>query len=995
MLIEKKQFMKKHLLITAISFVVLQPLNIIAQRKISLNSVAHEATINNFTPVDWKIKAQNEISGLQEMFKPGYNTQDWLAAHVPGTVFNDHVLAGKESDPNFGDNIYKVDRTKYNRNFWYRTELQVPPTYRNGKVWLNFEGINSKGDIVFNGVKVGTLDGFMQRGKFDVTALVTFNKPNVLSVLVYLPEEPLTNFASPTYLASASWDWMPYVPGLNSGITDDVYLSTSGNVNIEDAWMRTTNITAASANLALNMHLVNKSDSAQNGILTGIIQPGNLNFSKTVSLTAKEDKTLDLNAVMANPALWWPNGYGEPNLYSCKMAFKVNGKVSDSANITFGIRKFTYDSVGGVLHIAVNGTRIFLKGGNWGMSEYMLRCRGEEYDTKLRFHKEMNMNMIRNWLGSTTDEEFYEACDRYGMLVWDDFWLNSGIGLPREMPRFNTNVIEKIKRYRNHACLALWCGENEGVPLEPANTFLKESVAQYDLNDRMYQPCSNKGNLTGSGFWVNLDPKQYFTDPFNWGGYHYQWGLRSEIGTAVFTNFESFKKFMPQSNWWPRNDMWDKHFFGSSALNAGPDTYFSTVNDKYGTATGIEDFCRRSQLVNLETNKAMYEGWQHHIWNDASGILTWMSQSAYPSLVWQTYDYYYDCNAAYWGVKKACEPLHIQWSVADDSVKIINTTNKVVKNLKATASVYNIDGTKVAELDTSATITALKNNATYAFNLFNNENLAYKKKAYASSGSADEGTGGPEAAVDGNKGTRWGSSYSDNQWIYIDLGEAKDITGVGLYWEAAYGKAYRVQVSNDAANWIDVYTQSNGKGGTELIDFPLTHSRYVRMLGIKRGSVFGYSLWEFEVYGTKRINLTPVHFVKLELKDVKGNLVSDNFYWRGRTSDFTSLNTMPLANLTTDTTIHLNGKKSSIDAVVTNSNTAVAFTIRVQVVNAATGGQVLPVYMNDNYFTLLKGEHKNLHIEFDEALLNGAKPKVIVTQYQQGGGNFNTYSSRR
>ena len=92
----------------------------------------------------------------------------------------------------------------------------------------------------------------------------------------------------------------------------------------------------------------------------------------------------------------------------------------------------------------------------------MLRCRGEEYDLKLKLHNEMHFNMIRNWIGSVTDDEFYEACDKYGIMVWDDFWLNSNSNLPDDVFAFNMNAVEKIKRLRNHACIAVWCGDNEG-----------------------------------------------------------------------------------------------------------------------------------------------------------------------------------------------------------------------------------------------------------------------------------------------------------------------------------------------------------------------------------------------------------------------------------------------------------------------------------------------------------------------------------------------------
>ncbi len=107
--------------------------------------------------------------------------------------------------------------------------------------------------------------------------------------------------------------------------------------------------------------------------------------------------------------MWWPNGYGQPNLYTCELTYMVNGKASDKQNITFGIREYGSELVDGVLHLKINGEPVYVKGGNWGMSEYMLRCRGEEYDLKLKLHNEMHFNMIRNWIGSVTDDEFYEA----------------------------------------------------------------------------------------------------------------------------------------------------------------------------------------------------------------------------------------------------------------------------------------------------------------------------------------------------------------------------------------------------------------------------------------------------------------------------------------------------------------------------------------------------------------------------------------------------------
>ncbi|WP_127132828.1 discoidin domain-containing protein [Pseudoflavitalea rhizosphaerae] len=960
---------------------------------IALASVSLQAQIRqslNSDQVEWKLIPQSAIGkDSVQLYSPGFNTSNWMKALVPGAVFTSYVEAGLEKDPNYGDNIYQVDKSKYNKNFWYRTELNIF-NQPGQTIWLNFEGINRKGEVFFNGVRLGLLDGFMHRGKFNITELVQADKKNVLAVLVYWPTLPVPNLASPTYISSDGWDWMPSVPGLLQGITDDVYLTTTGSVTLEDPWVRTDLTKEKDGLVNVSLDLFNNSGKELKGVFTGTIQPGNISFSRNLNIGAGKTirqvfDTADFRQLLIrDPKLWWPNGYGEPHLYTIDLSFSVDGKVSDSRQIKFGIRKYTYDTLGSVLHISVNGERIFIKGGNWGMSEYLLRCRGNEYDLKMQLHREMNYNMVRNWIGSVTDEEFYDACDKYGIMVWDDFWLNSHPNLPTDVFAFNHNAVEKIKRLRNHASIALWCGDNEGYPLPPLNGWLRENVQAFDGGDRWYHANSHSDALTGSGPWVNFHPKWYFTKyPGGFGG-NPGWGLRTEIGTAVFTNFESFKKFMPRDKWWPRNEMWDKHFFGKSAFNAGPDNYVNTINNSYGAATGIEDFCRKAQLVNLETNKAMYEGWLHHMWNDASGIMTWMSQSAYPSMVWQTYDYYYDLTGAYFGVKKANEPVHIQWSYADNSVKLINTTLNKLEKVKAKAIVYTLDGKEAKQYGKEITLDAAANAATPCFDInFSIDNIAYKTKAVASSFSPEAGDAG--AVSDGSSGSRWSSKYTDDEWVYVDLGEKQEIAAVTINWESAYAKAYRIQVSDDAVIWTDVYKTENGKGGVDQISFKPVRTRYVKMQGIKRASDWGYSIYDLEVYGRDRSNaLQEMQFIKLLLTDQQGKLLSDNFYWRSnKSSDYTALNKLPKASLKTSARLTTEGNRSVIEADIVNRGKGVAFAIRVQAIDAATGEQILPAIMNDNYFTLLKGESKTIRISFDTTLLPSGNFKLLVEAYNK------------
>lgn len=305
------------------------------------------------------------------------------------------------------------------------------------------------------------------------------------------------------------------------------------------------------------------------------------------------------------------------------------------------------------------------------MSEYLLRCQGKEYETKIRLHKEMNYNMIRLWTGCVTDDEFYDYCDKYGIMVWNDFWLYVAYNEVAQPEAFKANALDKVKRLRNHPSIAIWCGANETHPVPDLDNYLREMVAKEDNNDRMYKSCSNQDGLSGSGWWGNQPPRHHFETSgsnlaFNTPAYPYGidhgYGMRTEIGTATFPTFESIKEFIPQEAWWPlptdeqlKNDddnVWNKHFFGKEASNANPVNYKSSVNTQYGESSGLEEFCEKAQMLNIEVMKGMYEAWNDKMWNDAAGLLIWMSHPAYPSFVWQTYDYYYDPTGAYWGAKR-------------------------------------------------------------------------------------------------------------------------------------------------------------------------------------------------------------------------------------------------------------------------------------------------------------------------------------------------------
>lgn len=712
----------------------------------------------------WEVKPQADEKALGfEISKPDYPFRKGVKAPVPGVVFSAYVAAGLVPDPNVSNNIHQVDEALFNRPFWYRTTFNTPKKLQPGeRVWLHFDNTNRYADFYFNGHKISGTDsstrdvsGHMIRSKFDVTAWINPNGSNAIAVLITDADQKKTRdaegsfgvAASPTYLSAASWDWMPYVPGRLAGITGKAYLRIVREVRMEDPHIRSQLESNDIAYLTVASKITNDADQEQEVTVSGTIQPGNIRFSKSIKIPANSSSNIYFERkdfeelIVHKPNLWWPNGYGEPNLYTCELICEQGNQVSDEKTIKFGIREYSYQFVPNaagwpVMNFYINGQKIFLKGGNWGMSEYLLRCSDEDYEQKIQLHKDMNYNMIRLWTGCVTDDVFYDYCDQYGIMVWDDFWLYVAYNDIVDYEDFKSNALDKIRRLRNHPSIALWCGANETHPKPELDAYLRSIVASEDHNDRMYKSSSNQDGLSGSGWWGNRSPKDHFENSgsnlaWNKPAYPYGsdrgYGLRTEIGTATFPTFESVREFIPKKSWWPLptdeelkdddDNVWNKHYFGKEASNANPIAYKTAVNKQYGTSANLEEFCAKAQFLNIEVMKGMYEAWNDKMWQDASGLLIWMSQSAYPSFVWQTYDYYHDATGAYWGAKKACEPLHIQWNSSTNSVKVINTTAESLEGALASVKVYDLNGQLIEAYSQDASVNVLASNNVEAFQI--------------------------------------------------------------------------------------------------------------------------------------------------------------------------------------------------------------------------------------------------------------------------------------
>ena len=651
---------------------------------------------------NWTLQRASEVSATGEQLASAYDDQAWLPATVPGTVLTSYLNAGAIPDPNIADQQLLISDSFFTADFWYRNHFVIPETQKGKRTWLNFDAINWKADIYFNGENIGKIEGAFIRGQFDVTELVNYGGENYLAVYIHKNDTPgevtlqdinsagknggVLGADNPTIHASIGWDWMPTIRGRNIGIYEDVYLTYSQDATLSDPWAITDldveNKDFSKADVTVKTIVNNPSDKAITATVKGMITPGNLSFeSEPVTLAAGESKEITVDTVtMQNPELWWPNTYGEQPLYTASLEAVVDGAVSDSRSFQFGVREFTYDTER-PMTIYCNGTRIVCRGGNWGMDDSNLAATPEDYDIKVRMHAEANLTMIRNWVGMTNHRAFYDACDKYGILIWDDFWLaNPGDGPnPNDEDMFMENVRDKILRNRHHASLALYCGRNEGNPPATLDANFRKETTALD-GTRHYISHSASDTVSGFGPYSVQNPKWYFQNTGN--------TLHSERGMPNIPSYESMMAMLTDEHAWPIDDIWGIHdFCGTSAQ--GANGFQNYMKSHYGEYDSLEEFVRIAQMVNYENHKAMFEAMYT---NHSNGILMWMSQSAWPSMVWQTYDYYYDTNAGYFGIKAANQPINAVLNQNTNQVVLSNATPNDQQKLTTTLSIYDLNG---------------------------------------------------------------------------------------------------------------------------------------------------------------------------------------------------------------------------------------------------------------------------------------------------------------
>jgi exo-1,4-beta-D-glucosaminidase len=835
---------------------------------------------------NWQIQSSCEVKASGEQISStGFNAAGWHKADIPATVVGALVTDKTYPDPDYGMNLDSFPGMSHSNkqlfanqdmpegspfacSWWYRTEFHLPPGEEKN-VWLNFLGINYRANIWVNGQRIADTNdvaGTYRAYEFNVTKFLKPGKINALALEIFAPGK---------YDLGITWvDWNPTPPDKDMGIWKEVFLTSSGPVALRNPFVASKlDADYKSAQLTISAEVRNVSKDAIKGVLhaelegIALQQPVELpgGKSKIVNFSPEQFPKLKL----AHAKLWWPYQMGTSNLNSARLRFEIGKQVSDTATVTFGIREVTSELTDkGYRLFKINGRKVLIRGAAWA-PDLLFRWSSAKLDADLAYVRDMHLNTIR-LEGRLDRDEFFEKTDKLGILVmpgWTccDAWERWKNWNGDQNHVAAASLRDQITRLRNHPSVFVFLnGSDNPPPPDVEQVYLGIEKELEWPNPIVSSASEQKTTVTGvsgvkmPGPYEYVPPDYWLEDTQAGGAYGYN--TETSPGPAIPPR-ESLEKFIPKDHLWPIDDMWDFHAGGERFTNVN--IFTDGLNRRYGAATSLDDYERKAQAMTYDGERAMFEAYGRNKYT-STGVIQWMLNNAWPSLIWHLYDYYLVPAGGYFGTKKACEPVHVQYSYDDNSVSVVNSTYEALKGMKVKARIYNIDA---------------------------------KEKA------------------------------------------SKNAT-------------------------LDFVADSS----TKAFDLPTPDG------------------------------LTTTYFLKLELHDAAGKLVSDNFYWlstkvdtldwarRNDTdytpqkdfADLTGLNNLPKGKLAITKLAHSSGPTSSLTISVTNIGNSLAFMVHPRLTRGKGGDDVVPIFWTDNYFSLLPGEKKSVTVRFDSSSLAGSTPELVV-----------------
>ncbi len=673
----------------------------------------------------WSLQSSGKVDEKGEALStPAFQPKDWYTVTVPTTVVAALVEHKVYPDPFFGTNLQSFPGVTYpiGANFsnipmqqdspfivpwWYRKEFVLPASFKGKTIWLNFRGINYRANIWLNGKQIAKAEdtaGAWRTYEFNITDAAVPGKANALAVQVFSPTD--------TDLAITFVDWNPAPPDKNMGLFRSVDISTSGPVALRYPAVISKVDSPANdkAHLTVSALLKNGANHPVKGTLKGTIEK--TNFSQEVELAAGESKDVTFTPEqfpqlnVDNPRLWWPAQMGKPELYSLSLEFTTDGKVSDQSETKFGIREVKSEVLSANRRLfSINGKNVLIRGGGWS-PDMMLRENSQRLRDEFRYVQDMGLNTIR-LEGKLETKEFLDLADERGILVlagWCccDHWEHWPNWKPPDFVIAEQSLRDQMYRLRGHPSLVAWMnGSDNPPPPDVEQTYLK---VEKDLLWPNPVISSATAKLAGysaesgvkmTGPYEYVAPSYWQTDKTdsarqcNPGGCGGAYGFNTEtsMGPAV-PPIESVRAMVGKDHLWPMDDTWNYHAGGGAFKDLH--VFSDALNARFGPATSAEDYALKSQLQTYEGVRAMYEAYSRNKYV-STGVIQWMLNNAWPSMIWHLYDFYLRPGGGYFGAKKSMESLHPVYGYDDHSIWVVSSQYTDAKGLKLTAKVLNLD----------------------------------------------------------------------------------------------------------------------------------------------------------------------------------------------------------------------------------------------------------------------------------------------------------------
>lgn len=675
----------------------------------------------------WKMQPQDKLKEVEEekISLSDFGTDAWYDAIVPGTVLGSMAINKVIEDPYFGINMQSVDPEQFKQPWWFRTTFNLTAGDLNKIISLRFNGINYRADLWVNGKLAADKNEFAGTYRmftFDISDFVKEGENAVaLKMIQHADGEYSIGFV----------DWNPLPRDRNLGIFREVFLEISDGVKIRSPFVysKVNKETLKDADLFFQTELVNSTSENIKGSLRvdyelGIIEKKvevKAGETLTCSFTPEEFPELSVKDV----SLWWPNGMGKPDLYDLKVEFISGNRISDRVEKRYGIREIiSYLDERKNRAFEVNGKFVLIKGGGW-TDDVLLQDTKASVEAQLKYVQHMNLNSIRLEGFWGKDESIYDLCDEYGIMImvgwnchweWEEYLLkpvHEKYGGPVSEEDINliaASWFDQMMWLRNHPSIFVWMLGSDKLPAPDLERKYIDMFKKYDpsrsyvtsaggagtekinvvAETPLYSEISGPTGMKMLGPYAITPPHYWFTDTTLGGA----WGFNTETcpGEAI-PPVASLRKMLPEKSLWPIDKKYWEFHTGRNEFTT-LDRFLKSLSARYGESSNIEEFAYKSQVSNYELMRPMFEAFIAHK-PVSTGLIQWKLNSAWPELIWQLYDTYLQPNGAFYGVRKACTPLHAIYRYGFDDIWLANEDLSDAHNLTVKIRIFDINSREI------------------------------------------------------------------------------------------------------------------------------------------------------------------------------------------------------------------------------------------------------------------------------------------------------------